>query len=61
MLDMTSPSIKMISVRNACMEAPPGPKKDEAFKHYAAAEHARHAMREADSDTELDAAIQALA
>jgi alpha-D-ribose 1-methylphosphonate 5-triphosphate diphosphatase PhnM len=60
MLDMTRPSIKLISVRNACMNAPPSPRKYEALEHYVAALKARRAMREADSNCELDAATRAL-
>lgn len=60
LLDVTRPSLKTISVTNACTDAPAGPKRDAAPKHYAAAEDARLAMREADANKRLDAAIHAL-
>ncbi|QDY69282.1 hypothetical protein [Qingshengfaniella alkalisoli] len=60
-LNMTRPSLKAISVRNACNAALPSLKKNEALKHYAAAEEARLAMREAESNNELNAATHALA
>lgn len=61
MLDMTKPPLKMIAVGNAIEDASPSPQKSEALKHYAAAVEARAAMREAASNRELDAAVQALA
>jgi hypothetical protein len=60
MLDMTRPSLKMIAVGNACNDAPSGPPKNAALTHYAAAVEARLAMREAVSNKELDAAVDAL-
>ncbi|TQE98881.1 MAG: hypothetical protein FKY71_11505 [Spiribacter salinus] len=60
LLNMKLPSLKIISVRDACNAALPGLKKNEAMKHYAAAEEARGAMKEAESNRELDAATQAL-
>ena len=61
MIDMRRPSLKMIAVSKACNDAPPGPQKNEAVKHFAAAVEARVAMREAESNKELDAATEALA
>lgn len=59
--DVNRPSLKMISVRNACNDAPPGAKKEMALKHLAAAEKARLGMSEAETNSELDAATLALA
>ena len=51
---------KMISVKAACVNAPTGPKKDSAMKHYYAAEKAQTAKNEAETNKELDAATHAL-
>jgi hypothetical protein len=52
---------KMISVKAAWDEAPAGPKKDAALKHYEAAEKANTAKNDAETNKELDAATHALA
>ena len=51
---------KMQSVKSACINAPNGPEKDAALKHYRAAEQAHSAMNEAETLKALDAARQAL-
>lgn len=60
LLNMKRPSLKMVSVRNACNAALPSLKKNEALKHFAAAEEAHLTMREAATNNELDAATHAL-
>jgi hypothetical protein len=60
MLDMSRPSLKMITVRNACNLAPPCPQKNEALRYYAAAVEARLAMKDAESNKALDSAVEAL-
>jgi hypothetical protein len=52
---------KMTSVKAACDKSPAGPKKDEALKHYQAAEKAHMAKNDAETNKELDAASHALA
>lgn len=52
---------KMKSVKAAWDKAPAGPKKDEALKHYEAAEKAHTAKNDAETNKELDAAKHALA
>jgi hypothetical protein len=52
---------KMTSVKTAWDNAPAGPKKDAALKHYQAAEKANTAKNEAETNKELDAATHALA
>ncbi|SET97949.1 hypothetical protein [Paracoccus homiensis] len=52
---------KMKSVKAAWDQAPPGPKKDAALKHYQAAEKANTAENDAETNKELDAATHALA
>jgi hypothetical protein len=51
---------KMISVKAAWDKAPAGPKKDNALKHYQAAEKAHTANNDAETNKELDAATKAL-
>ncbi len=60
-LDMTRATLKMKSVRAACRNAPDGPSKDAALKHYRTAENEHLAQREAATNRELDAATRALA
>ncbi len=51
---------KMISVKAAWDKAPAGPKKDNALKHYQAAEKAHTANNDAEANKELGAATKAL-
>ena len=51
---------KMTSVKAAWDKAPAGPKKDNALKHYQAAEKAHTAKNDAEAHKELDAASKAL-
>lgn len=51
---------KMTSVKDACVNAPAGAKKDAAMKHYHAAEKAHTAKNDAETNKELDAAAHAL-
>ncbi|MCZ0810825.1 MAG: hypothetical protein ACQEVT_06390 [Pseudomonadota bacterium] len=60
-IDMTKPSLKMISVMNACNRAAAGPQKTMALKHCQAAAKARAANKEAESNRHLDAAAHAIA
>jgi hypothetical protein len=57
----TNVADKMKTVKAACINAPSGPKKDAALKHYHAAEKAHTAKHDADAIKELDAATHALA
>lgn len=59
--DHTSTATKMTSVKAAWDKAPSGPKKDNALKHYKAAEKAHIAKNHAEATKELDAATKALA
>lgn len=59
-LDMSKPSLKMRAVKATLDNAPAGPKRDEAAKHFLAAERAHKEMAEAKTNSELDATIQAL-
>lgn len=52
---------KMKSIKAAWDKAPGGRKKDEALKHYRAAEKSHTARNEVQANKELDAAMQALA
>ena len=52
---------QMKSVKAACVNAPTGPKKGAAMKHYHAAEKAHTAKNDAETNKELDAATHALA
>ncbi len=52
---------KMKSVKAAWDKTPAGPKKDEALRHYQAAEKAQAAKRDAECIREIDAASHALA
>lgn len=54
-------SDKMQSVKATCDNAPAGPKKDAAIKHYQAAEKAHSADNDAETNKQLDAAAHALA
>ena len=51
---------KMTAVKAAWDKAPAGPKKDNALKHYQAAEKAHKANNDAEARKELDAASKAL-
>ncbi len=51
---------KMTAVKAAWDKAPAGPKKDNALKHYQAAEKANTAKDNAVANKELDAASRAL-
>jgi hypothetical protein len=51
----------MKTVKAAWDKAPAGAKKDNALKHYQAAEKAHTAKHDADATKELDAATHALA
>jgi len=57
----TKTAEKMKSVKADWDKAPDGPKKDEALKHYRAAEKAHTAKNDAETNKELDAAKHALA
>jgi hypothetical protein len=57
----TKTADKMKAVKAAWDKAPSGPKKDEALKHYQAAEKALAAKNDADCIKELDAATHSLA
>lgn len=57
----TSVAEKMKTVKAAWDKAPSGPKKDEALKHYQAAEKAHAAKNDGDAHRELNAAVHALA
>ena len=52
---------KMQSVKSACINAPNGPEKDAALKHYQAAEKAHTDKNDADANKGLHAATHALA
>ncbi len=52
---------KMKSVKAAWDQAPAGPKKDAALRHYQAAETAQTAKNDSECIRELDAAQHALA
>ncbi len=52
---------KMKSVKAAWDNAPTGPKKEAALKHYEAAEKAHSAKDDVETNRELDAATHALA
>ncbi len=62
---MTPEAIKtterMESVKAAWDKAPAGPKKEEALKHYKAAEKAHNVKDDAETNKELDAATRVLA
>ncbi|MFC4236763.1 hypothetical protein ACFOY8_16285 [Thalassospira xianhensis] len=51
---------KMKTVKAACEQAPSGPKKDAALKHYQAAETAKKANNDTECVKSLDAASKAL-
>ncbi|MAI91531.1 hypothetical protein [Ponticaulis sp.] len=53
-------SEKMKSVKAAWDKAPDGSKKDNALKHYQAAETAHKANKDAEANRELDAASNSL-
>lgn len=56
----TSAVEKMRTVKAAWDKAPAGPKKDEALRHYQAAEKALAAKKDADCIKELDATTRTL-
>lgn len=58
--EQNTTAAKMKSVKAAWDKAPSGPKKDEALKHYQAAEKANTAKNDAETNKELDAATHAL-
>lgn len=58
--EQTKTNEKMTSIKAAWDKAPAGPKKDTALKHYQAAEKARDANNDVETNKELDAAKQAL-
>ena len=51
---------KMKTVKAAWDKAPSGTKKDEALRHYRAAEKAHKARNDVDANRELDAAARTL-
>ncbi|MEQ8558119.1 MAG: hypothetical protein RIB03_07345 [Henriciella sp.] len=53
-------SEKMKTVKAAWDKAPSGSKKDDALKHYQAAEKAHKAKNDSDANRELDAASRIL-
>jgi hypothetical protein len=57
---LPSTAEKMKSVKAAWDNAPAGPKKDAALKHFQAAEKAQTAKHDGDCHRELDAATSAL-
>ncbi|MBW0159296.1 hypothetical protein [Sedimentimonas flavescens] len=57
----TNVADKMKTVKAAWDNAPAGPKKDAALKHYQAAEKAHTANNDAETHKSLDAATHALA
>lgn len=61
MSNFTSTNDQMKSVKAAWDKAPAGPKKDEALKHYQAAEKAQTAKNDAECLKSLEAATRALA
>ncbi|MFO0541437.1 MAG: hypothetical protein ACK5X4_04010, partial [Phenylobacterium sp.] len=58
--EQTKTSEKMISVKSAWDKAPTGQKKDDALKHYQAAEKAHKENNETETNRCLDAAKLAL-
>lgn len=58
---VTSTADKMKSVKAAWDNAPAGPKKDAALKHYQAAERAQTSKNDAECIRALDAVTLALA
>lgn len=56
----TNVADKMKSVKATCDNAPSGPQKETALKHYRAAEKAQTVKNDAEAHKELDAATQAL-
>jgi hypothetical protein len=59
--EQTETADKMIFVKSAWDKAPAGPKKDAALKHYQAAEKAKTAKNDAETNKELDAVTHVLA
>jgi hypothetical protein len=59
--EQTKTSEKMVSVKSAWDKAPTGQKKDDALKHYQAAEKAHKENNEVETNRCLDAAKLALA
>jgi hypothetical protein len=59
--EQTKTSEKMTSIKSAWDKAPAGQKKDDALKHYQAAEKSQKENNEIETNRHLDAAKLALA